>query len=242
VSDGATGKAGASQPRSAVLAEFEARGFVGRPGLTITVAATAGLFAMAISFAFEPPVTVSMLALVAGVLLVLGFRAGDTRYRLTAAGIHRSFRPLAASLFRLPVRAQFFPLTDIRFYRRERDWSRYRAEEVESLTLALRRPPYRMVIHDMADRPGFLAFADRFEELAANDQAPIRRKPGFYQTGWAKGITVVFAALAAGLVVLFAMGMLGPTAVFRLLVVIVPGVLYMAYRAFGTRPAAGKQD
>lgn len=235
----AGGDAGREPAANGALATLATRGFVGRPAPTIAAATAAGLFAMSISFAFEPPILVPMVALVAGILLVLGFRAGDMRYRLTADGLHRSFRPLAAGVFGLAGREQSFGFDAMRFYRRDRDWSRYRAEEIETLTIGLRRPPFRIAIHDMMGKAAFDAFADRFEELAAGREAAgagaIERRPGFYQSIWAKLITVVFAIAAVGLTIAFFAGLLSPTGVFRLLIVIIPGVIYMGWRVLNAR-------
>ncbi|MCP4380113.1 MAG: hypothetical protein GY798_01575 [Hyphomicrobiales bacterium] len=222
-----------AQPEGATgppAAELATRGFIGRPWPTILAATFAGLFAMSLSFMVALPILVSMVALFAGILLVFGFRTGDMRYRLTADGLQRSFRPLAARFFHLPGREQTFRFDQMRFYRRDRDWSRYRVQEVESLTIGVRRPPYRIVIHDMIDKAEFGAFADRFEQLAARDITEIPRKPGFYQSVWAMLLTALFAVIAVVLILLFAIGMLNPTGIFRLLVVIIPGVIYMAWR------------
>jgi hypothetical protein len=171
-----------------------------------------------------------MVALFAGILLVFGFRTGDMHYRLTEEGLYRSFRPLAARFLNLSGREQTFGFADMRFYRRDRDWSRYRAEEVESLVVGVRKPPYRVVIHDMIDKAAFGAFADRFEALARRVARPVERRPGFYQTIWAKLLTAVFAVMAIALIAAFLAGMLGPTGIFRLLIVIIPGVIYMGWR------------
>lgn len=216
-------------------ATLETRGFIGRPGPTILAATGAGLLGMWISFAFDPPIVVSMAALFAGILLVLGFRAGEMRYRLTGAGLSRSFRPLLARYLRLPGREQSFRFDEMRFYRRDRDWSRYRAEEVESLTIGVRRPPFRVVIHDMIDKGAFGAFADRFEQLAGQAETVVARRPGFYQSIRALLLTAVFAVMAAGLLAAFFANMIGPTGIFRLLIVIIPGVIYMGWRVVRAR-------
>jgi hypothetical protein len=206
-----------------VLAELSTRGFVGRPGPTIALATVAGMLAMSVAFTFEPPIFVPMLLLVGGILLVIAFRVGDVRYRLGPEGLERSFRPLAARLFGLRGREQSFRFEDVRFYRRDRDWSRYRAKEVESLVIGLRVSPYRLVIHDLMGRDAFTAFADRFEAMITERGGGIERRPGFYDSIWALPLTGVFTAAALVLCGVLLIEGLGPTNAFRLLIVIVPG-------------------
>lgn len=234
MSDEAIGAPSAGSVASPVT-ELATRGFVGRPWPTILTATVAGLFAMSVTFAFGLPILLSMVGLFAGILLVLGFRAGDMAYRLTDDGLHRSFRPLAASTFGLRGREQVFRFDDMRFYRRDRDWSRYRMQEIESLTIGVRQWPYRVVIHDMIDKAAFGAFADRFEQLAGRAGTEIPRKPGFYQSIWAKLLTAVFAVMAVALILALAFGLLSLTGIFRLLIVIIPGVIYMTWRVFAPR-------
>lgn len=262
--------AGAFPPKAAriagpgapdVLVSLQTRGFIGRPGRTILFATVAGMFAMSVTFAFSPPFFVPMAGLIGGIMLVYGFRTGDMRYTLTNEGLNRSFRPLAARVFGLKGREQSFRFDEIRYYRRDRDWARYRAEEVESLKLAVSRPPYRIVITDMLGKDAFADFADIFEALAAGQRREtgagakgqavggkvpvIERRPGFYQTIWAKLLTAVFAIMAIALIVAFLAGMLSPTGVFRLLIVIIPGVIYMGWRVLRGRrdlPAADEGE
>ena len=220
------------------IATLATRGIVNRPGRTLATATLAGLFAMGTSFAVTASPVVGMAALFAGILLVLGFRAGAMRFRLTGEGLHRSFVPFAG-LGSRRTREQFFPFAAMRFYRRDRDWSRYRLDEVESLVIALRRPPFRVVIHDMIDKAAFATFADRFEALA--EAADVPRQASFYGSLWARLLFALFALAAAGLLVLSALGTLNPTNTFRLLVVILPGVAYMGWRVLRRKAPPGAQ-
>lgn len=216
----------------AAEATLATRGFRARPGLTIAAATLAGIAAMAVTFALALPVVVSLAALIAGILAVLALGAADIAWRIAADGIHRRGRPLAAAFLELRPRDRMFRFADIRHYRRETDLSRFHGE-VERLTLALRVWPFRIVIHDMAGREPFRAFAAVFERYAAARGIP--RRPGFYDTVWAKLVTFGFAAAALVLAALHMAGALSGTAAFRLSAVIVPGVLYMAWRTFGPR-------
>lgn len=219
------------------VATLATRGFVARPGRTIALATVCGLLAMSASFALSLSPFVGMAALVAGILAVFGLRAGDVDFRLTREGLHRTFVPFAGLGGRSP-RAQVFAFSEMRSWRRDRDYSRSRQEEVEQLVIALRRPPYRIVIHDMMGKDDFAVFADRFSALAS--AAGIPRRPGFYATLWAKLLLVVFALAAGALLALYAAGTLSPTNTFRLMVVILPGVGYMGWRILGgPRSGAG---
>lgn len=210
-----------------MVAALATRGFVARPGRTIAIATVVGLIAMGASFAISSSPLVGMAALFAGILAVFGLRAGDVDFRLTRDGLHRTFVPFAALVGR-GRREQFFAFSAMRAWRRDRDYSRYRAEEVERLVIVLRRPPFRIVIHDMMGRAAFADFADVFAALAT--AAGVPRRPGFYATLWAKLLLAVFALAAGGLLVLLALGTLSPTNTFRLMVVILPGVGYMGWR------------
>ncbi|MCB1486485.1 MAG: hypothetical protein KDJ88_03390 [Bauldia sp.] len=237
--------AAAGDQQSGAEAELLTRGFIGRPWPTILLATFAGMLTMSVAILAGLPMIVSTAALFVGIFLVFGFRTGDMGYRLTPEGLARSFRPLAARLVKLPGRKQSFRFEDMRFYRRDRDWSRYRAQEVESLVIGVRKPPYRIVIHDMIDKAAFGEFADLFESFAARAPRPVERRPGFYQTIWAKLVTLVFAVFAVALVAAFFAGILSPTGIFRLLIVIIPGVIYMAWRVTRGRrqePVAGEGE
>jgi hypothetical protein len=63
----------------------------------------------------------------------------------------------------------------------------------------------------------------------------IERRPGFYQSIWAKLLTAVFVVVAGALIVAWLAGLLSPTGMFRLLIVVIPGVIYMVWRTFGRR-------
>lgn len=227
----------ADQADGQTIAVLSTRGFVARPGRTIAAATFAGLLAMGISFAVSSSPIVGMLALFAGILAVFGLRTGDVDFRLTREGLHRTFVPFAGIGGR-GRREQVFAFTDMRSFRRDRDLSRYRQEEVERLVITLRRPPFRIVIHDMMGKEAFADFADRFGELAT--AAGVPRRPSFYASLWAKLLLAVFALAAGGLLVLQAVGTLSPTNTFRLMVVILPGVAYMGWRILA-RPRDGAE-
>lgn len=206
---------------------------------------------MNLTFLLGLPFLFSMAGLFAGILLVLGFGGGDMRYTLTSTGIERDFRPFAAQYVRIGQRHQKARFSDIRSYRRDRDLGRDK-QEYAFLRLRLGKPPYRMTINSKSGRDAFEAFADAFEaQVAGHGSSPeattaprsgagtpaprVRREKGFYDTWFAKGLTIVFAILAVVLSGLQFTGTVAGTNLFRLTVIIIPGVLYMAYRCFGWR-------
>ena len=67
--------------------------------------------------------------------------------------------------------------------------------------------------------------------------APPTRRPSFYERPIAKLITLTFIALTVGLLIvaIFAPQYFGVPAWFRLLVIVIPGTLYMVARSFGRR-------
>ena len=238
-------------PRGGVLASLSTRGFVGHPGLTIGLATIAGLGLMNLTFLLGLPFLFSMAGLFAGILLVFGFGGGEMRYTLTTGGLERSFRPFAAEYIRIGGRRQTVRFSDIRSYRRDRDLGRDK-QEYAFLRLKLRKPPFRMTINSKSGRDAFEAFADAFEAQVSGQGSPaeggtagdsnaskpspvVRREKGFYDTWFAKGLTIVFAVVAVVLSVLQFTGTITGTNLFRLTVIIIPGVLYMAYRCFGWR-------
>ena len=68
------------------------------------------------------------------------------------------------------------------------------------------------------------------------EQFSLKERKGFYETLFAKIITVFFILLSIGLIYLFIIGTLGKaTHIFRLFIIIIPGTIYMAYRVFGKK-------
>lgn len=243
-------------PRGTIVSRLSTRGFFWHPGITVIGATIAGLALMNITFIFGLPIIFGMVGLFAGILLVLGFGGGDMEYVLTRSGIVRTFKPFAARYVRVSTRRQIIAFDDVRSYRRDRDLGRDKGEYA-FLRLKLRKRPYRVTINDKSGGEAFNTFADAFEALAghrpvdpeagdvtgraARSRPPptpsrsIRREKGFYDTFFAKGLTIFFAGVAVALSVFQFTGELSGTNLFRLNVIIVPGVIYMAYRCFGPR-------
>lgn len=221
------------------LATLHTRGFAGHPGKTIALATFVGLFAVGTAAAAGLHPFISVVGLVAAIVAVLALGAGDTQVQLTQDGIRRTVTPMAARFIALPPRQQWIPFDAIRAYRRDHDLSRFHGE-VAFLTLSLRRPPYRVTIHDRQGAAAFATFADAFEQLAV--QHHVERRPGFYSTSAALLLTIGFAGSAVVLIAFALMGVLSATSLFRLLVIIIPGTLYMAYRTAAARQRSDKSS
>lgn len=212
------------------------RGFAGHPVLSIAAVCAVGLLAVSVAAMVGIHPLISIPLHVAVIVAALAWLAGDARVRLTDEGIERTVTPLMAKFFAVPDRHQRLGFDDIRAYRRDSDRSRFRGE-VAFLTLSLRRPPYRVTIHDMSGKAEFEAFADAFEVLAARHN--IQRRSGFYQSVLARVLTLAFAAIAVALGVLAMNGSLSPQNLFRLWAIIVPGTMYIAYRVVTAGPRQG---
>lgn len=221
------------------LATLHTRGFAGHPGKTIALATYAGLFAVGTIAAIGLHPFIGAVGMIAAIVTVLALGAGDTNVQLTNDGIERLVTPMAARFIALPPRQHWIPFSAIRAYRRDRDLSRFHGE-VAFLTLSLRRPPYRVTIHDRQGAAAFAAFADAFEGLAAHHG--INQRPGFYSTIAALLLTVGFALSIVILAGLALTGALSATSLFRLLVIIIPGTLYMAYRTTAARRRSDKSS
>lgn len=210
-----------------VLASLQTRGIAGNPGTVIAAATFVGLFAMSVVILADLPILFAAPALILGIVFVLARKAGDMVVQLTETGIERTVTPMLARFVSMQPRRHSFAFADMRDYRRDHDRSRFRGE-VNFLSIRLSTRPSRVVIQDMGGEVDLAPFADAFEELAARHG--IRKRPGFYQTVFARGLTALFALSAIVLSGFAALGMLSPTSLFRLLAIILPGTIYMIWR------------
>ena len=209
------------------LATVRTRGIAGNPGTVIATATIVGLFAMSVVIMADLPVLIAVPALLLGIVFVLSRNAGEMVVHLTESGIERTITPMLARFISMEPRHQSFTFEDIRSYRRDHDRSRIRGE-VSFLTLHLSKRPSRLVIQDMGGEVHLAPFADAFEALALRHG--IRKRPGFYQTVFARVLTALFVLLAIALSVFALLGVLSPSSLFRLLTIILPGTVYMIWR------------
>jgi hypothetical protein len=154
-----------------------------------------------------------------------------------------------------PGEARFFPFAEIVSYKREKDLARS-MREVEVLKITVRTAPFHVWINDKVDPVGFRKFADAFVDQVENvnrileaghlpgdvetsdvvetkpAQRPIRRRKGFYDSVFAKVLTIAFVWANLALTAAFFMGEARPTQLIRFGIVIVSGTAYMVYRVF----------
>ncbi len=212
---------------SPVLATVRTRGIAGNPGTVIATATIVGLLAMSVVIMAELPILVAMLALLVGIVFVLSRNAGEMVVHLTETGIDHTVTPMLARYLPMKPRHRSLAFSDMRDYRRDYDRSRFRGD-VSFLSIGLFKRPSRLLIQDMGGEIDLAPFADAFEVMAARHG--VRKRPGFYQTVFARALTALFAALAVVLCGFALFGMLSPTSLFRLLAVILPGTIYMIWR------------
>jgi hypothetical protein len=210
-----------------VLATLQTRGIAGNPGTVIAAATLVGLFAMSLVIMADLPILLAAPALILGIVFVLSRKAGEMSVQLTESGIERTVTPMLARFVSMQPRHHSFAFADMRDYRRDHDRSRFRGE-VNFLSIRLSTRPSRVVIQDMGGEIDLSPFADAFEAMALRHG--IRKRPGFYQSVFARVLTALFAVLAIVLSGFALFGMLSPTSLFRLLAIILPGTLYMIWR------------
>lgn len=227
-------RAQAPEPgRSPVRATLRTRGFAGNPGTVIATATIVGLLAMSVVILADLPILVAVPALLLGIVSVLARNAGDMVLHLTETGIERTVTPMLARYLPVKPRHQRFAFADMRSFRRDHDRSRFRGE-VSFLSIGLSKPPFRLLIQDMGGEIDLGPFAEAFETMATRHG--VRRRPGFYQTVFARVLTATFVVLALVLCGFALLGRLSPTHLFRLLAVILPGTTYMLWRVWKSGP------
>ena len=228
-----------------VLAQLSTRGFGPRPSRVLIRAVVIGMAAMYAVLLVGAHPLIASAGLLGGLFFVILRASGPTTYTLTTEGFSRVFTPTWGQR----THEAFYPFEAVRAYRVSRDMSR-RLREVESLRIELTRAPRTIVINDQVDPAAFGRFRDAFVEqverynVAQGTPAPgadtphaaspaIRRRKPFYDTVWAKGVTVLFVAVCAGLVYAAFRGHLRETHLWRLGLFVVPGTAYMVWRTFG---------
>ena len=230
---------------------LETNGFYLHPAATIAMATAVGLGAMMPVTMLGAHVFAAMGALLGGIRLVLGIFSGKVSFRLTETGLHREFRPFLSAFMGSKTHAQFFPCDSITSFKRDRDFSRS-MKETEFLKISLRDAPFTILITDQVNAEGFTRFADAFvaqvENLNRKRTVPllppsvgttpvkspplIRRKKSFYETVFAKLLTILFLFSSVALVLAVFSGEARWTYVIKLGIVILPGTAYLVWRVF----------
>jgi hypothetical protein len=233
----------------------------GHTWLTLLVAVYVGMMVMFTLIALAANVFVTVVALMVTMYVVIALIVYKGTYTLDESGIHESLVPYV-SLFNLKkAQDRHFTWQQVGAYKLSEDASRYdldfsKANQKVIFTLYLKDPTYKIVFNNgktAATKAAFGLFIKEFlakvedvnrtgtpyvtagpaRYLAEAEDGPvIRRKKSFYEKPIAKLVTILFIVFTIGLVSFMIQGYGSATNWFKLLFLIVPGTLYMAYRSF----------
>lgn len=207
----------------------------------LTVFVSLGFMTLLMSVGVPPlPTTVLFL-----VVIYISIKAlsGKATYHLYSWGFRQEITP--SWKYKKPL-SRTFTWDDISSYQSGIDMNRSH-QEYNYLKLNLKKAPRHIQLSDSnAVMGSFLAFRQDFENLMDNvslatpsDQDeqkkrnPIKRKADFYSTIWAKILTAFFVFVSVAILI-FALnyGPMRSTSWFKLLVVVIPGTIYMVWRVF----------
>lgn len=142
--------------------------------------------------------------------------------------------------------------SDIKWYKLDKDWSRY-GGEIEVLKIKFKdRMSVKITTNSHAETVGdFSDFKNIFIKITAKEvyavsqdiskslpvnhelyKTMVKRKPGFYSTPIAKVISIFFLFVSIILAYLLFTMQHSMTSIIKYLVVILPGTIYMLYRSF----------
>jgi len=224
------------------------------------VATMVGMTAMMVGIMIGLPIVANMAILMGSIYAIIRWRSGKATYSLDSKGFTQVIKPFWGSTPTIR-RIEF---NDIKSYVTGRDRKRD-LEEFHFLKIKLKRSHASIVISDQkGDKEAFANFRDHFEkmvELNNDDPRPsststsmgkrsyaksatkprsqqnqkvIKRK-NFYERPFAKVLTLFFIVTCLFFLVLWYNGMMNIRNLFRLLVIIIPGTIYMVSRVFFPR-------
>ena len=244
-----------------VLAQFSTNSFIDHPMASIGIATAAGMGLMFVSISFGAPIFVSMVFLFAGILLVYGYKVGDVRYTLFEDHLEQEIKRFLPYYLKKTVQVRKIYWKDVKSFKNDFDYTRNR-EEYEYLKLYLKKSPGEVWITNQKNKEGFENFRDQFLLLLNPATSPVTQKqesaskvaevqpqskvskasnsstkhikqlPSFYETWFAKILTVFFALLTIGIFVYSQLNGLKFSHQVRFQVVLLPGTIYMIYRVF----------
>lgn len=236
-----------------VLASLKTNGFVSNPLGSIAIATMMGMGLMFITIMMGAHIFISMIALFAGILLVYGYKVGKITYDLYADGIHMRIRKFIPYFLKKKEAERFIVWRSIRSFKNDIDQKRG-GGEYEFLKLYLDQSPGEVWITDQLDKNGFQMFKIEFYEIVRKEHEASKKpstsedkmigdvettkskhlveKRSFYKSNAAKALTIFFILVAVGLAVNNQMQGLSFRNLFRLELIIIPGITYMVYRVF----------
>lgn len=220
---------------------FSSRSVLGPPLLTLLSAVLIGLGALSVLIMLSASPILAAAGLFLTLWVVIGRGVGDIEYTITPEGLEMAATPLLHGSDDAPIK-QTLPWKRVRSLEHKTDVSRA-FREFRQVRLRVRGYPYRVWITDSENTPNFDRFCDALtarveavnRERIRSDESLISVKPDFYERPVARVVFAVFALMAVGLLGAAGVGMLSATNLIRLGLVILPGVLYMAYRLFRRR-------
>lgn len=226
------------------VASYQSKSFI-RWGFWTNIWITV-MISMSVIFplsAIGVPIIVTMILFFGATYFSILALSGKSIYTITDKGIRQELQPHWKKM-KLVVRD--FSWDEIKAYELGTDLNRSR-QEYHFLHIDVHKTPGLLRLNDdKGDKESFRIFAEAFEKFAnpaesangytplatGSSQVKIRRKSGFYTTIWAKIFTIVLI-IFCGFMVDFALrnGM-REFNWYRLLVVVIPGTVYMIYRVF----------
>lgn len=231
--------------------QLKAKGFLSDPITTIVLATFAGMSTMAVCLILHAHFIISITALFTGIIVVYIKRSGHINYTLSSTGIHQEAKPFINNTFlAFKPRSSFFEVDNLVSYRIQKDMTRS-MQKTETIILQLNCKPYKIWIYNQKDPEGFKVFKRELlrlietrnhkkvvSETGSINQSNIKvieKKRDFYHTPFAKILTIIFVAISLGTIYLVFTGFMNTRNLFRVIFILVPGILYIVIRVFGKK-------
>ncbi|MCB9261194.1 MAG: hypothetical protein H6607_02305 [Flavobacteriales bacterium] len=235
-------------------AQFCTNGFVENPYSTIGMATAAGMGLMFMGIMTGLHVYICMALLFGGILLVFGFSIATIKYEIFDDGITQQIRRKIPYQLWKKEENRTINWHEVKSYKIDFDKNRS-GKEYEYIKLYLKKSPGQIWITDQINRTGFVEFKEVFLQIIEKHepqkptatpqteravQPPqlkaehivIERKSSFYDTFFAKIVTVFFLILTAILLAIgFIHGFSG-TQWWKVNIILLPGTIYMMRRVF----------
>jgi hypothetical protein len=238
------------------IVEFRTNGFIENPQSSIAMATVGGMALMFVTIMIGAPIFVSMVGLIGGICLVYGYKVGKVTYMLYSDGITLLTRRFIPYWISKKEGRKSFVWKEVKSFKHDFDKTRT-GQEYEYIKLFLKKSPGQIWITNQRDKSGFETFRDTFLQLVAierssRDASPSKvpgakrigteevktpepylvQKPSFCKTRMAKLLTILFVFVAILLILINMNQGLSTRNLFRLEVIIVPGIVYMIYRVY----------
>lgn len=237
--------------------EYRCKASVYPPGMTLAILTGVGLSLMFALMFIHP--LVAVIAMVGSMYAMMGFITGPSLFTIDVNGITRELNTTLGMRKDRKPRIEHFGWDQLQWFKEGRDKGRFSAE-YQYVTVHFKNGVEWMITDNNGVRQAeFAAFRDRFLQLV-NDYnqrvapapapteavqpvvpdtattraaAPIQQRRTFYETIWAKLFTIALGAVIVFFIfLLVTTNYVGPTGVFKIFVILIPGFFYMWYRVF----------